>query len=1608
MSSDMNSESSSESEAGGGWAYADSVDPGHNKKPSKKQKHRILVAALANWDLTVAAPCHPLDPKESKAMWRRVRATMYRVAADFEVKRTTAAKLYTGNYKATSPSDIWTAAMKTAVANQQKEAAGEGAAAADNTTTTTAAGPAASKLPPGAIATHNAAVTKGSALEKLKANQAAADSRSAARKAAMAAVASSTSAEVADKAVIRHYLNTLTHGSAGLSGGLISQAQCAAWKLAEDRAAVSGCSKHDVFEHPFPTGWILPADPAITNPTFTPELRREEAIPWVRNFDVGAYNRQPRVLPCCDRCGRNCRSLDDGSIRRVHKKCMEWKMVVDLGRRYAVVYCRYKCSALDCPGVIEVREKYNAAQAKLPAADRKVKTEPHEHVFSIMNHGTFAQLPTDLQNRFPAVVRNDMIPDELMSKDLAALLVGTVSESNGLSPNRMSDALAEVRGEAHGRLAHAYYGRALDELQHIKLLEEQYKGPSPFGITAPDVIKFGEESEPLFCGVGDPAAPSPKVLWGYVEHLLGLRKENSERRLALETIWHWDGMVKNDATFNFCKHIRESKSGEVFKQLENILTGSGIVLNSCGVPGKDAMYLTKLLTHVAERAEKGDNLGVDVAAADMCCEIATTWHESLGRIANVRKRAEGAEGDAEESRFLSFVDYNHSPTTEVLTTSAQVNAVVGHIYSELGKRGDEDKVIGFDIENTPKTVPGAKPPYGRTDTIQLALAAHGEQKGQSWVIHCRGWAEKDKPLPKQLHKLLEDPTVTKVGVCVSRDATMLGKADSFPSTAVAPIEDCGKLAKAAAITPNARPKLSTLAATLQPEPENGSPLKTLDKGPQVSNWSNPNNVTDSQIKYAAMDAVVSVETHRVLKRLLRDSVSTPGIGDEVLVLDRTCNSRVAIGIVVKTCQSTVTVDVSDTLVGGYKPPGKHNGGHYPGGKRTKGAKMVQFTLAQLKANWVKSPQNIDPGSGKYRITVTKRQVRNKLPEHGRFEEVLANDSASLTVADWTEIWLKLDIFHAQQRIKPLSKKHGAFKRFAAAFRDAVFAVSPEAAETVKQKLMTNRGITWEEADQLYITDNQYFIDKVERHVPEPEALVEALEMVRAIFADCEDADTGKKFFTPDTHLAFDRVVSHARKGCLSDRPGVSYYYRATDRNGNEGPLRSRRGTSQIEALHYHLRRLLHGAHNVSQVKAVLLLAEYISRWNSRQAARSHSEPWYTWYDFGKMEAIVELAAQCGVVEYPHLRLTSEYEVDPEHIRHLYAWPAELDTDVDESAPGLVDDTDSEEDEDEADAELAEEQRERARLHRDQLHQTHENRLQQAQDTARHIAGSSDKPGTRAESSKMGADTNAAGPSKSQVPVNGDELLVTSGNLSMYEWRLLRTFDSRGLVAPTVSKADQYVTRWNGHSDAMAALGKADGCHYQLRKINKQIAVDLYTLQKDTSNARDTLRSAFDQLKEFDAKMAERNAQMAERSDGAAFEDTETRVAQPRAEHPNKPIEARMPPSSIVDRAHRAVPEGKERKRLPRRCGNCKHIYQGVSAKTVGMDVYHPSGKCLLEGNEKHCAVAARSRQHKLDPSINAGDADPSVFHQSWVHSQWGCQYCMNGLRHPFPDPDGLV
>ena len=51
-----------------------------------------------------------------------------------------------------------------------------------------------------------------------------------------------------------------------------------------------------------------------------------------------------------------------------------------------------------------------------------------------------------------------------------------------------------------------------------------------------------------------------------------------------------------------------------------------------------------------------------------------------------------------------------------------------------------------------------------------------------------------------------------------------------------------------------------------------------------------------------------------------------------------------------------------------------------------------------------------------------------------------------------------------------------------------------------------------------------------------------------------------------------------------------------------------------------------------------------------------------------------------------------------------------------------------------------------------------------------------------------------------------------------------------------------------------------------------------------------------------------------------------------------------------------------------------------------------------------------ARNYKLDKGINHTMEDPTKFHQHWLTSKNGCQYCQLGVTHPgeYPDPKELL
>ena len=1363
----------------------------------------------------------------------------------------------------------------------------------------------------------------------------------------------------------------------------------------------------DHYTAPFPTGWIMPDLASITDRYYTADVKRKYAFPAVFIGDVEYYNRD--CLPCCDQCGLNT----GGSGKGVTHKRLHFKRVHYFNTNYFVLYRSYRCTREECPGVQASKAKWEKEQdAKVKKGiTRDAARKSHDHIYSILCRPTYDLLHEDLKELFPAHVKADLtMPRVLMDKVVMNLAVAVISESNGLSGAMFAKAIQECHHADHGSNALSFYSRASDHAEWVEKC--RLKGTNR---TMPEVTLFGDWGSKLH----QRNAPSAKVVWSNVAGVLTERKAHSQSRLAMMS--HWDGIVKGDATFNFVKQIAEGGKGKPFEELYDLETGHGIVLNAVLCPSSTDTHKTVFLTEMCTRAVKKGCV-LDLLFTDNCCKENNLWTATLGSLVADMAEARAAV----QAKSLQLPDIKHGPPTLVSKYSA-VGGVVETIRQELSRRPPTHQVIGLDIENTPIIVSGARPPHARTDTVQIAVPHYSEadadSPGMSWVFHTRSWLDKGMAMPPELAQLLADADVVKAGHSISRDVTYMQKTESWgPNLEVNNVRDVGKEAKAAGLVPTAKAGgLSRLARVVLPA------KKPMDKAEQVGCYCG-NSLTKSQVGYAAMDAAVSVELDVRIQELQAQALSNVGVNDSVIVFDRTGTNRVVYGTVVKVHSPTkrrpcnkqmedeITVVVTDTLVSNFIPePADRNGGELPmdGTTRMKGPNgralpMEKLSLAEIEA---KARDALPTTFVQHEVTVKRSAVRCRLEAHDRWDEVIEEIATMpmVTAADWEKVWIKLDAFHAQDRLRHLSKRHGAFKRFAAALRDAIFSVSPEAAEKIKTELRDKRGMSYEEAELYYITNDRHFTSKVERKILDPDTLVEAMEDVRAIFADCIDSETKKPLFSKEVHEEWEALMFHVRKGCLSDKPGVPLYYHAKGKGGKDGPLRCRRGTSQLEALHYHLRRLLHGAHNIGQIKAVLMLAEYITRYNSRQAHRSHGGPDYRWYDFGKMEKTVELAANCGVKEYPYLELTSEYAINTDDTFYVVKTASDENEGQGEEATVSSDDltgeldedgnmnempqlfSDGDDDDDEDDAELGGVETEHERVVREEV--------------ARMVR-STTNPMTRAEAAKLGRDPTPASITPSQVNPSGGESLVVPGNLTVYEWRTMRLLAGKAMVASSLESAGPYVQEWNSRADRAAAQGRLDGVSYLLRRLNAEIAVKLSTIERETSRSRATTRPIYNRLQELQKKFRVRD-------EAANFEATVVESPSERQDTPAQGPTGKSHASSAPERKQQP------KKRMEFRCGTCNHYRNGDLAARCGTKDYHPTTKGK-KGQKKVCLLADQSEFHgvgntmrrtgffQLDPAWDPADA--TKLNLKMVTSRCGCQYCQRELRHPEHPPvqDGVV
>ena len=160
--------------------------------------------------------------------------------------------------------------------------------------------------------------------------------------------------------------------------------------------------------------------------------------------------------------------------------------------------------------------------------------------------------------------------------------------------------------------------------------------------------------------------------------------------------------------------------------------------------------------------------------------------------------------------------------------------------------------------------------------------------------------------------------------------------------------------------------------------------------------------------------------------------------------------------------------------------------------------------------------------------------------------------------------VKQDIEHIFIRFsKKLSKAHGAFGAFMSRLSDAFFVPSQDDIEFIKEALQ-KVGVSDEEINKKKWT---YYKRRVRRSVPQPEELAREFIRVVQLFADVEDAKTGKPLFSKEAWNLYRSSLKHIRTGCLSDIEDMTYYIQIWEDSLGIPLFKCVRGTSALEGLH---------------------------------------------------------------------------------------------------------------------------------------------------------------------------------------------------------------------------------------------------------------------------------------------------------------------------------------------------------------------------------------------------------------------------------------------------------
>jgi hypothetical protein len=192
---------------------------------------------------------------------------------------------------------------------------------------------------------------------------------------------------------------------------------------------------------------------------------------------------------------------------------------------------------------------------------------------------------------------------------------------------------------------------------------------------------------------------------------------------------------------------------------------------------------------------------------------------------------------------------------------------------------------------------------------------------------------------------------------------------------------------------------------------------------------------------------------------------------------------------------------------------------------------------------------------------------------------------------------KLDAMHFMQRIAvPLL--HPLCNDFKAAQRDAIFLkdeMDVAAVESIEREKWIESGNdpTSFSFYKLYNSHPDKYQRLIRRVIPPPHLLVPRLQEVYRIYGNLQGPD-GAPLFSKTNWDEAEEALHHARKGCLSDPPGIQLYFPLGLNSDGLQMWSCCRGTSAVESIHQKLKMDFKSWNAGPQVKRIICSCLLIS------------------------------------------------------------------------------------------------------------------------------------------------------------------------------------------------------------------------------------------------------------------------------------------------------------------------------------------------------------------------------------------------------------------------------